>query len=105
MRHYCDEWIQEWCEANGWTDVILAGKDFYWAFPPQAVMPEPIPPKILQSIKAEKGLCDEEKLWLRIGVIAGVLSLVLSYVYQCPMPLVLAFALNAITVANLEVDF
>lgn len=104
MKHYCDEWIKEWCEENGWTDLFRERYDCYWAFPPGAVMPEPIPGKIMRQIKANKGLCPEEKMWLSLAVTVTLIAATLSYFLYCPLPLVLAFAFSAITAARLEVE-
>ena len=104
MRHFQDEWIQEWCENNGWTDLFRERYNFYWAFPPGAVMPEPIPQKALRLIKSEKGLCSEEKVWFVIGTVATLSAAILAYFLASPMPIVLAFAFDAILVAQLEVE-
>lgn len=104
MKHYCDTWIQEWCQENGWTDLFLERPDNYWAFPPGAFIPEPIPPKILRSIKVTRGLCWDEKVWLATAGAISALGVALSYLLKCPMPIVFAFAFDAITVARLEVE-
>lgn len=104
MRHYCDTWVQEWCEDNGWTELYMERRNFYWAFPPHAVIPEPIPNRILQAIKAEKGLCLEEKIWFFAATVLTLLGIVFSFVLHCPMPIVFAFAVDAVTVAQLEVE-
>ena len=65
MNHYAAQWIEDWCSENGWTDLFRERTD-YWAFPPNAVMPVPIPTQVLRSIKANRGLCFEEK-----GVVCG----------------------------------
>jgi hypothetical protein len=103
MRHYSEDWLQEWCRENGWTELYIE-RCQYWAFPPGAVMPEPIPPKALKLIKAEKGLCGEEKLWMTLAAIVSVVAAILSCILKSPMPIVLAFAFSAITVALLEVE-
>lgn len=103
MKHYTEEWLNEWCYEHGWTDLYIERYQ-YWAFPPGAVMPEPIPPQALRLIKAEKGLCTEEKLWLSTAAIVSILAAILSYALKCPMPLVFAFAFGAITAARLEVE-
>ncbi|MCE2665152.1 MAG: hypothetical protein LW716_21805 [Microcystis sp. 53602_E8] len=90
MKHFHEPWIQEWCQENGWTELFLERYSNYWAFPPNAVMPEPIPTKVLQNIKRQKGLSPAEKLWLGLA---------------CPMPIVLAFAFDAVTAARLEVEY
>ncbi|ACK73060.1 conserved hypothetical protein [Gloeothece citriformis PCC 7424] len=104
MKHFCDQWIEEWCQDNGWTDLVISGYNQYWAFPPNAVMPEPIPSKVLRLIKAEKGLCFEEKVWISLVSLASVSAIILCYFLRSPMPLVFTFAFNAIAVAKLEVE-
>lgn len=67
-------------------------------------MPEPIPQTTLRAIKAEKGLCSQERLWSSAAVVLTAIAVLLSYLTKSPMPLVLAFAFDAVTVAKLEVD-
>ncbi|BAW96382.1 hypothetical protein NIES970_13100 [[Synechococcus] sp. NIES-970] len=104
MKHYCDEWIQEWCEGSGWTEPVLVSTDFYWAFPPNSVMPEPIPGEILRLIKSEKGLTKEEKTWLTLAILISLISGAFTYFWHCPLPLVVAFAFSAVTAARLEIE-
>lgn len=104
MKHYHDEWIEEWCQDNGWTDLYIERCNNYWAFPPGAVMPEPIPMKVLRLIKAEKGLTLQERFWSISAVLATITAALTTYWFKCPIPLVAAFALNAVTVAQLEVE-
>jgi hypothetical protein len=104
MKHYKDEWIEEWCQANGWTDLVRERRDHYWAFPPGAVIPEPIPTKTLRLIKANKGLCLEEKIWFMAVGCISLLGAIFSFLFKCPMPIVLAFAFDAIAVAKLELE-
>ena len=104
MKHYCDTWIEEWCEDNGWTDLFMERYSNYWAFPPGAVMPEPIPSQVLQLIKLDKGFTIEEKIWSTLALIGAIVAIASTYFLRCPMPLVFAFAFNAITMAQLEVE-
>jgi hypothetical protein len=104
MKHYHEDWIQEWCEDNGWSDLFVERYNNYWAFPPGAVMPEPIPQKILTLIKAEKGFTLEERNWLLAIVITSIFGGILTYIWQCPLPIVISFAFSAITVARMEVE-
>ena len=103
MKHFCDDWIQEWCDNNNWSDWFLECRD-YWAFPPNSVMPLPIPKETLMEIKANKGFSPEEKLWVSFTLILALMGGVFSYLINCPMPLVFAFVFTAIVVANLELD-
>ena len=104
MKHFHDDWIQEWCDTNGWTDLIRERYNGYWAFPPNAVMPEPIPRKVLQIIKDKKGLSNDEQLWLASAGLLSIIAIALCFLIANPMPIVLAFAFDAITVAQLEVE-
>ncbi|MEB3182383.1 MAG: hypothetical protein VKL59_25610 [Nostocaceae cyanobacterium] len=104
MKHYCDQWIEEWCQDNGWTDLYVERHNTYWAFPPGAVMPEPIPPTVLRVIKTKKGWSLQERWWSLTAVVGTVISAILTYWLKCPMPLVFAFAFNAVTVAQMEVE-
>ncbi|AFZ27948.1 hypothetical protein Cylst_5973 [Cylindrospermum stagnale PCC 7417] len=104
MNHYSLQWIEEWCQENGWTELFVERSNNYWAFPPGGVMPEPIPVHVLRLIKAENGLTTEERLWSMSAVAITVLSVVSTFLLKCPMPLVLAFAVNAVTVAQLELE-
>jgi hypothetical protein len=103
MNRYRFEWIQDWCQANGWSDPFVERRA-YWAFPPCAVLPMPIPPQVLQEIKAEKGLSRDEKIWFTAAGLAGVIGIALSSWLACPIPLVAAFAFCAIVVALFEED-
>jgi hypothetical protein len=104
IAHFCDHWIEKWCQENGWTDLFIERCNNYWAFPPGAVMPEPIPTKILRIIKQENGLSPDEKNWLLLAFIVTVVSLILSCCLVNPMPIVFAFAFNAIAMAKLEME-
>ncbi|MGA1623623.1 MAG: hypothetical protein ACO36E_12990 [Synechocystis sp.] len=104
MRHFCDAWIEEWCDAHGWTDLFMERLNHYWAFPPGAVMPEPIPGKIMRAIKLEKGLCEEEKTWLLAAIALSGCAIASALAFKNPMPIVLAFAFDAITAGRLEVE-
>ncbi|MBL1177131.1 hypothetical protein [Pantanalinema sp. GBBB05] len=103
MNHYSAQWIEDWCTANGWTDWFLE-RSRYWAFPPNAVMPVPIPTQVLRAIKAERGLCYEERVWCWATVLSASLAVLFTYVLSSPMPLIAAFAFCAVTVARMEDD-
>lgn len=65
-------------------------------------MPVPIPQSVLQTIKAEKGLSNDERFW-SLGAIAGTgLAAVLGYATASPMPLLLAFVGCAVVFARLD---
>lgn len=103
MKRYSEDWLNEWCMENGWTDLYIERYN-YWAFPPGAVMPEPIPTHALRLIKAKKGLSGEERVLSISAVVVTVLAVILTFFLHSPMPLVFAFAFGAITVGMLEVD-
>ncbi len=101
MNHYCEQWIADWCQDNGWTDWFVE-RSSYWAFPPHAVMPVPIPSKVLKSIKAEKGLSAEERIWCFSAIVSTLIAAASGYFMSSPMPFVLAFAFCAIVVARMD---
>ncbi|OLP18501.1 hypothetical protein BST81_10500 [Leptolyngbya sp. 'hensonii'] len=103
MSRYSYRWIEQWCQENGWTDLFLERR-MYWAFPPGAVMPLPIPSEALERIKARNGLSLTEKSWSAAAIAISLTSLILTWVFQSPMPLVSAFAFSAIVVAQLDND-
>jgi hypothetical protein len=104
IPHFSDDWIEEWCDDNGWTDLFRERRDHYWAFPPGAVMPEPIPTGTMRSIKANKGLCAEEKRLIAMATAVSSLAIALTYILASPMPVVFAFAFDAMAAALLEVE-
>ena len=104
MKHFHDEWIQEWCDRNGWTDLFQERYNHYWAFPPNGVMPEPIPQKVMRLIKSEKGLSSNEQTWLISAAVISAIALGASYFFLSPMPIMLAFAFDAVTFARMECE-
>jgi len=101
MNHYSAQWIEDWCNDNGWTDWFKE-RSSYWAFPPNSVMSVPIPTQVLKSIKAERGLCYEERIWCVAATFSAAVAIVSTFAMGSPMPLVAAFAFCAVTVARLE---
>ncbi len=101
MNHYAVQWIEDWCQENGWTDLFKECS-LYWAFPPNAVMPVPIPAKVLRSIKAEHGLSPDERLWSAAAVISAIAACTATYFFGSPLPIVASFAFCAIVVARME---
>ena len=104
MQHFHDEWIQEWCDRNGWTDLVRERYNSYWAFPPNCVMPEPIPQKVMRLIKNEKGLSNSEQKLLTATAIFSTVAVVSSWILMSPMPLMLAFGFSAISFASMECE-
>ncbi|MBE9182209.1 hypothetical protein IQ268_26950 [Oculatella sp. LEGE 06141] len=103
MNHFCDEWIQEWCFDNGWTDPFK-DRSQYWAFPPHGVMPLPIPVQALRLIKSQKGFSVDEQRWCLAAIATAIFAAASSYVLASPMPLVAAFGFCAFTVAQMDVE-
>jgi hypothetical protein len=101
MKHYSPEWIEEWCLDNGWTGWFWECSHF-WAFPPNALMPVPIPTQVLKAIKVEKGLCHEEKLWCLAAAFSVIAAATATYFLASPMPLMASFAFCAVTAARME---
>ncbi len=105
MQHFKREWIEEWCTAHGWTELYVEQPGNYWAFPPDAVMPQPIPVSVLRAIKASKGLSPRERQVSLLAVAIAVGALILTVLWRSPMPLAIAFAISALIVASLEPEY
>ena len=101
MKRYPKQWIQAWCQEQGWTDLFLE-RYRYWAFPPGAVLPQPIPMTVLQEIKLRQGLSPLEKACYGLAMGITLASGLAAYYLNSPMPLVLAFTACALVVAFLE---
>jgi hypothetical protein len=102
MNHYCEQWIADWCLENGWTDWFAGDERRYWAFPPHAVMPTPLPATVLQAIKAKEGMSPDERVWVGGGLVSLVVGGLLTYVLGSPLPALAAFGFCAGMVAHLE---
>lgn len=50
MDNTTETQIKTWCETSGWTDFFFQEGQFY-AFPPGAVMPLPVPTAAIESEK------------------------------------------------------
>jgi hypothetical protein len=102
INRYSIQWIENWCVENGWTDLFVERPNHYWAFPPGGVMPEPIPYTVLRTIKRENGMTRTETLLFASAIFTTILSVISTYCWKCPMPLVGAFAFGAVIVALFE---
>jgi len=104
MKRFRDEWIDEWCQENGWTDLFVERCSNYWAFPPSSVMPLPIPDDTLRAIKAAKGMSDDEKFWTLAAIAISGLASIFSFIFKNPLPITLAFGCVAFIVGQLEIE-
>lgn len=92
-------YVMGWCQAHGWSDLFV-DHHRYWAFPPGAVMPLPVPSTVFQAFKGQERP-------ERMKVIYGLLSLSAAAIFmslqqQSPMPVVFAFSICALGVASFE---
>jgi hypothetical protein len=101
MVKYSQEFAIAWCQENGWTDFFTA-QYRYWAFPPGAVMPLPLPAPALQILSTPKVLTAKEKLAYGIASVAGLVAISGTYWMNSPMPLVLGFTICAIAFAAID---
>ena len=53
-------------------------------------------------IKAENGLTNQEMYWAYAAISTTISAVIYTFWFKCPMPLVLSFAFNAVTVAQFE---
>ena len=104
MKRFRDEWIDEWCQENGWTDLFVERCCNYWAFPPSSVMPLPIPNDTLRAIKNAKGMSDDEKTWTFVAISISCLASIFSFILKNPLPITCAFGCVAFIVGQLEIE-
>jgi len=50
MNNLTNTRIQKWCKNSGWTDLFVQEGQFY-AFPPGAVIPLPVPTEAIKLAK------------------------------------------------------
>uniref|UniRef100_B8HUG5 Uncharacterized protein n=1 Tax=Cyanothece sp. (strain PCC 7425 / ATCC 29141) TaxID=395961 RepID=B8HUG5_CYAP4 len=101
MLKYSREFALNWCEANGWTDFFTE-QYRYWAFPPGAVMPLPLPPQALQIVSEEKILNWKERLLYTATVVCTGVTAGTTCWLRSPLPLTFAFVFCAIAVVLVE---
>ncbi|WP_247216279.1 hypothetical protein [Synechococcus sp. C9] len=103
VKRLADAWIDQWCQEQGWTEWVASGGT-YWAFPPQAVMPVPIPREVLQELKATYGLSPQERWAVGVMLASTIIALLGSWYSHCPIPLVGAFSLGALLTAAMDTE-
>jgi hypothetical protein len=102
MLKYSQEFALTWCNDNGWTDFFVE-QYRYWAFPPGAVMPLPLPNAALKLLPAkQKVLTLQERLLYAATLMCTLASAFLTYWWRSPMPMTVGFMVCAIMVALLE---
>jgi hypothetical protein len=103
MSRVLHQYIQQWCQAHGWTDLFVEQRQF-WAFPPGSVLPVPVPTYALEGFYSayemtpQVGLLNLSSMGVTLGAV------LLTVVTLSPVPLLVAFGYCAIAVALLEED-
>lgn len=103
MLRYSQEYAKAWCQEQGWTDFFTE-QYRYWAFPPGAVMPLPLPAQALQRIQVEKVLSVREKLVYAAALLCCLSTALTSYWLQSPMPFTFGFIFCAFAMVWVEDD-
>jgi hypothetical protein len=96
-------YVRGWCQANGWTDLFVDHYQ-YWAFPPGAVMPLPVPATVLSAFQHDSQPVKSAQVVYGLLILASGVAMVWSGLQHSPMPLVLAFCMSAIAVAFLDTE-
>ncbi|MGB7415704.1 MAG: hypothetical protein WA902_15975, partial [Thermosynechococcaceae cyanobacterium] len=91
--------VMGWCQEHGWSDLFVDHHQ-YWAFPPGAVMPLPLPSTVYQEFKGQDRSDCLTVLYGLLSVSAA--AILMSLQQQSPMPAVFAFCLCALGVASFE---
>ncbi|AZB71685.1 hypothetical protein [Synechococcus elongatus] len=98
---YPPQWIVDWCQEHGWTDLFVECRQ-YWAFPPGAVLPQPIPAEVLIAIKKAQGLSPFEQQSFSIWLGLFLAAIAIAWYWTTPLPLLSLFAGSAGLVAWLD---
>jgi hypothetical protein len=93
------EYLQRWCQEHGWTDLFMEQRQF-WAFPPGAVLPLPIPAYAFEGFQHNR-LSGRSLLLNAAAVVFTLGGICLTALTYSPMPLLSAFAISTIIVALL----
>ncbi len=99
MPESLNGYVLGWCQENGWTDVFV-DHSRYWAFPPGAVMPLPVPTAVFEGFHDHYPKKEQYLYGLSLFLFVG--AVVLSLGYQSPMPLVFVFCICAIATAYFD---
>jgi hypothetical protein len=99
------DYLQRWCQEHGWTDLFMDQCQF-WAFPPGAVLPLPIPAYAFEGFHST-GAPSARSGWLlnAMAIVCTIVGIVLTTITFSPIPLLAAFAVSAAAVALVEDHF
>ena len=98
MNKQYEKKVRQWCQDNNWTDIFIHENKFY-AFPPNAVIPLPVPIEYNQiSYEYRRG---RQLLWLA-GIIDIFLCLLLFIRFIMLPKLSLEITLTAMFCSLLE---
>jgi hypothetical protein len=92
-------YVVGWCQEHGWTDLFIEHYQ-YWAFPPGAVMPLPVPTDVFQDFQNHRPQ-GATSFYTLILLLSGVAAIG-SWLQRSPMPLVFAFCISAMAVGLLD---
>ncbi|WP_404784800.1 hypothetical protein [Altericista sp. CCNU0014] len=101
MPRVLHQYIQQWCQEHGWTDLFVEQRQF-WAFPPGSVLPVPVPTHALEGFYSEREMSPHVCLLSLSSIGLSLLSVFLTVRTLSPVPLLAAFGCCAIAAALLE---
>jgi hypothetical protein len=101
MPKVLHQYIQQWCQEHGWTDLFVEQRQF-WAFPPGSVLPVPVPTRALEGFYNEREMTPQVGLLNLCSIGVALCAILLTVITLSPVPLLAAFGCCAIAVALLE---
>jgi hypothetical protein len=104
MPRVLHQYIQQWCQEHDWTDLFVEQRQF-WAFPPGAVLPVPVPTHALEGFYAEREMTPQVGLLNLSSPGAALSAFFLTVLTLSPIPLLAAFGCCAIAAALLEEEY
>jgi hypothetical protein len=104
MSKFLHQYIQQWCSEHGWTDLFVEQCQF-WAFPPGAVIPAPVPVYALEGFYRTHRAPAPIQLLKTLALGLALAAVALTIWTGSPIPLVTAFGGCAITVGLIEEEW
>lgn len=84
MENSIERHIKKWCENSGWTDSFVQKGQFY-AFPPGAVIPLPVPTAAIESAKKVREIQVRHFKQLLLVLMPSLAVIVLTYICSFPL--------------------
>ncbi|MCG9893082.1 MAG: hypothetical protein MH252_18665 [Thermosynechococcaceae cyanobacterium MS004] len=104
MPNVLYQYLQHWCQEQGWTDLFIEHRQF-WAFPPGSFMPVPVPRSAIERFYDKHTLSPQAKILSLAVLVLALGAIAWTALTLSPIPLLLGFACCAIAVGLQEPEY